>query len=173
MFHFDQRDHPQSPRLPWLGTCADETKRSENPHYSALGPVDFDAAGRSRRSDRERFPEVLPRASGHEIAAIGFSGARAGQMADHSRLAAGCLATVRLLDFSRTPDRPGPQAQIGASEVQNEELRRLRVTAGAARDQSSATSACTENIRSASVHDERTDQPDPRASAVKRSRLYL
>lgn len=38
---------------------------------------------------------------------------------------------------------------------------------------SPATSACTENIFASSVHDAFGVQPEPRAKAVKRSRLYL
>jgi len=117
--------------FPWLGTCADETKRSKSSDYSTVGSVDSNAAGRSRWSHRKRLAEILSRTSGHAVAAIGFPGPRAGQMADHSRLVAGCRAIVRPLDISRAPDRAGPQAATGPSQVQGEELwRRDRVTAG-------------------------------------------
>jgi hypothetical protein len=127
MLHFDQRDHPQAPRLPWLGTCADETKRSKNPDYSTVGSLDSNAAGRPGRPYRKRLAEILPRTSGYRVAAIGFPGPRAGQMANHSRLAAGCRAIVRLLDIACAPDRAGPQAATGPAQVQ-ELRRRGRVT---------------------------------------------
>jgi hypothetical protein len=131
-FHFDQRDHPQSPRFPWLGTCADETKRSKNSDYSTVGSVDSNAADRSGRSHRKRLAEILPRTSGHTVAAIGFPVPRTGQMADHPRLVAGSRAIVRPLDISRAAYRPGPQAATGPSQAQGQELwRRDRVTAGA------------------------------------------
>ena len=122
-FHFDQRVHPQLPRLPWLGTCADETKRSKTPYPSTMGRLDFDAGVRSRRPHRKRLAEILPRASGHQFAAIGLPVPRTRQVADHSRLAAGCRAIVRPLDISGASHRAGAPATNGPPQVRRRDLR--------------------------------------------------
>ena len=123
-------------------------------------------------------------------------------MADHSHLATDRAARFRPLDHSRTADRTDAQAATGASEIQRQDLRgverfqakacpgldpgwipvRVKKTRQnkkiereirASRSQSDATNAWTENIRALSVQDSLTFQPEPRASAVKRSSEYL
>src|SRR4051794_7392531 len=57
--HFDQRGQPQLPRIPWLGIRADETKRSKNSDYSAVGSVDFSATPRFGGAHRQSLAEIF------------------------------------------------------------------------------------------------------------------
>jgi hypothetical protein len=151
--------------LPRAGTRADETKRSKRSDPPAMGALDSDAADRSGRADRKGLIAILLRTRGRRIAAIGFPVPGAGQMADHSRLAVGCRAIIGPLDISHAAHGAAAQAAAGTSQIRRQDLK--------GNPQSDAASACTENIPAWSVQDSRTFQSAPRASAVKRSRLYL
>jgi hypothetical protein len=111
--------------LPRAGTRADETKRSKRSDPPAMGALDFDAADRSGRADRKGLTAILLRTGGRRIAAIGFPVPRAGQMADHSRLALGRRAIVRPLDISDAAHRADASTTAGTSQIQRQDLRAI------------------------------------------------
>ena len=107
----------QSPRFcPWVGTRADETKRSKGPDPAAVGRVGSHASNRSGRAHRKGFAAVLLRTARMRLTIAGFPGEGAGQMADHSRLAIERTAIVRPLDIAGAQGPADAQAATATSQ---------------------------------------------------------